>query len=48
MKRIQDMIESAQTKIEAINTLIIWMTFGSITKEQYNEGIELTNQKFID
>lgn len=46
MKRIQEMIESASTKIEAINMLNIWRTFGSITDKQYHKGRVLIEQQF--
>lgn len=46
MKRIQNMIESASTKIEAINILNTWIVFGNITEEQYKKGRELISKEF--
>lgn len=46
MKRIKNMIESAPTKIEAINILNTWVVFGNITEEQYKKGRELISKEF--
>ena len=40
------MIESASTKIEAINMLNTWRIFSNITEEQYNKGRELIIKEF--
>jgi len=46
MKKIKNMIESASTKIEAINMLNTWRIFGNITESQYNKGRELITKEF--
>lgn len=46
MKKIKNMIESAPTKMDAINMLNTWRTFGNITEEQYNKGRELISEEF--
>jgi hypothetical protein len=46
MRRIKAMVESAFTKLEAINTLNTWRLFGNITETQYNKGRELIKKEF--
>ena len=46
MKRIKEMIESAPTKMEAINMLNTWQMFGSVTEKQYTKGRELIRKIF--
>lgn len=46
MKRIKNMIESASTKMEAINMLNTWRLFGNITESQYVKGRELIRREF--
>jgi len=46
MKKIKNMVESASTKIEAINMLNTWRLFGDITESQYIKGRELVRKEF--
>ena len=46
MRRIKAMVESAFTKLEAINTLNTWKLFGNITETQYNKGRKLIRKEF--
>jgi hypothetical protein len=46
MRRIKAMVESAFTKLEAINTLNTWRLFGNISETQYNKGRELIRKEF--
>jgi len=46
MTKIKNMIESASTKIEAINMLNTWRLFGNITESQYTKGRELIRKEF--
>jgi hypothetical protein len=45
-KRIQEMIESAFTKKQAMDMLETWRIFGSITNGQYHKGRKLIEQQF--
>ena len=40
------MIETAPTKIEAINMLNTMQLFGNMTEEQYKKGRELIRKEF--
>jgi hypothetical protein len=46
MRRIKAMVESAFTKLEAINILNTWRLFGNITETQYNKGRKLIRKEF--
>ena len=46
MKRIKSMVESAFTKIQAMDTLETWRIFGYLTEKQYNKGKELIKKEF--
>ena len=46
MKRIKDMVESAFTKKQAMDTLETWRIFGSLTDKQYQKGRELIRKEF--
>ena len=40
------MIETAPTKLLAINMLDTWRLFGNITEKQYTKGRELIRKEF--
>jgi hypothetical protein len=46
MKKIKEMIESAPSKMDAINMLNTWRLFGNITEQQYTKGRELIRSEF--
>ena len=46
MKKIKAMIESAPTRMDAINILNTWRTFYSLSEENYEQGRELIRQEF--
>ena len=46
MKRIKEMIETAPTKLMAINMLNTWRIFGDVTEQQYTKGRELIRKEF--
>ena len=46
MKKIKEMIESAPSKIMAINMLNIWRLYSDITEKQYQKGRELITKEF--
>lgn len=46
IKRIKDMVESAFTKRQAMDTLETWRIFGDLTDKQYQKGRELIKEEF--
>ena len=46
MKRIKEMIETAPTKLMAIDMLNTWRLFGNVTEQQYTKGRELIRKEF--
>lgn len=46
MKKIKEMIESASSKMGAIDMLNTWRLFGNITEQQYIKGRELIRSEF--
>jgi hypothetical protein len=46
MNEIKSMIESAPTKMMAINMLNTWQLFGNITDKQYIKGRKLITKEF--
>jgi len=46
IRKIKEMIESAPTKIMALNMLEEWKMYSDITDEQYQKGRELIREEF--
>ena len=46
MKKIREMIESAPTKMAAIEMLNTWQAFGKVSADQYKKGRELIRKLF--
>jgi hypothetical protein len=46
MNKIKTMIETAPTKLMAINMLDTWRLFGEITESQYKSGRKLITKEY--
>jgi hypothetical protein len=44
MKKVKDMVVTAFSKMDAINMLNDWRTFGKISENNYNKGRELISK----